>query len=111
MKRSTLSVLMLLSTMLILCQKEEPYLHGSDRKRFVAFVADWHRVRTLWPQDSTAQADSSSALLKKHRLTRERIGEIISRMNQKPERWESFYKDVNDRIRALTPGPPSADPR
>lgn len=88
-------------------QKNEPRL-PSHQDRFVQVYVELLKLRESLPLKHPALLDSSRVILEKHHFTKEEYDHSLAYFNEKPERWEAFYREVLKRLKEENPSSPSS---
>ncbi len=80
--------------LLIDCAKKENFSLPPHEKKFAKIYTELLKLKQKFSTDSTAFTDSSRAILQKYHFTYEEYKQSLTYFNEKPERWEAFYKEV-----------------
>ncbi len=70
----------------------------STQEEFIKVYVELQRLKERHPDQRILPLDSSRAIIHKYGFTREAYDSSYAYFNEKPERWEAFYKEVLDRL-------------
>jgi len=84
------------------CEKKGTADLTKDQKQFARVYAAMVKLQQNFPKNTSTNIDSSQAILQKYNIDIETYHQITQELNEEPERWEAFYKEVlemlNDQI-------------
>ncbi|HDQ44598.1 MAG TPA: hypothetical protein ENN17_03740 [bacterium] len=96
MKKTPISSVFLFSCLCALagCGKDGSPRLRTDQKVLVQVYVDLLEIQETLPPSEPAYLDSSRNIFARHHLSQSEYERIVEKLNQKPEDWELFYKEV-----------------
>jgi len=79
---------------LLSCAKNVSSTLTRDEKRLVLAYAELVKLGTRMPARGPAYQDSADAILNRLRFTRADYDRSVASLDENPERWETFYREV-----------------
>ncbi len=76
------------------CGKDHAQALPADAKKIVQVYVDLLEVQEKIPATHPAYLDSCHQILARYDLSESDYKQVIAKLNQKPEQWESFYSQV-----------------
>ena len=89
--------LLIIIALCLACQSGGSRL-SPHQERIAGLYANLITIQEDIPANSPAYADTVRALLKLSGLTEQEFRDTITALNEEPERWEAFYKEVLNRL-------------
>lgn len=80
------------------CGKNHATALPSDARKFVRVYVDLLEVQEKIPATHPVYPDSCHQILARHDLSKSDYEQMIAKLNQKPEQWETFYSQVLSEI-------------
>jgi hypothetical protein len=81
------------------CSSEHRSQIPAKHQRFVHVYIELLKLKEKGISPQKACLDSSLAILRKYQYTQEEYDRTLAYFNQKPERWEAFYKEVLEQLK------------
>ncbi|MFH1943151.1 MAG: hypothetical protein ABIL68_13690 [bacterium] len=81
------------------CQRRTNPPLSQDQKRFVQVYVQLLQVKERLTPQHPALLDSSKAILEKYHFTKEEYDKYTAYFNEKPERWEAFFKEALEQLK------------
>ena len=98
MNYRTAITLILIGLMLFAsCRSKKELSLPKQQERFLNVYVELQRLRDRLP-DQVVSKDSSKAIIQKHGFTQAEFQRSLAYFNEKPERWEAFYKEAQKRL-------------
>lgn len=88
------------------CGKKDAIKLTSDQKKLVRVYVDLLEVREEISSREPSYLDSCRQILAYHHIEESDYKRVVSQLNQKPEQWETFYREVlaeMDRRKSISP--------
>jgi hypothetical protein len=81
------------------CQRRTNPPLSQEQKRFVQVYVQLLQVRERLTPQHPALIDSCKAILEKYHFTKEEYDKHLTYFNEKPERWEAFFKEALEQLK------------
>lgn len=106
-------LLLLFCFFFLFCEQNTTHELSGKKQNLVLVYVDLLEIQQKLPPSDPAYLDSSRSIFKKHAISKSEYDQILTELNQKPEQWKLFYKDVLNEIdrreAARTPDPTLQD--
>ena len=76
------------------CERKHSASLTEKEKQFARVYAAMVQLQRKYPKNTKAYIDSSQTILQKYNIDIKTYHQITQELNEKPERWEAFYKEV-----------------
>ncbi|HEX9934664.1 MAG TPA: hypothetical protein VGB38_05650 [bacterium] len=90
----------MISAVFLSCSKTPAHRLTHSEQRLAAAYTGLLRLGQRIPSETPAYQDSAACLLKAMHYTKEEFDRAVASLNQHPERWEAFYKAVQNQTAA-----------
>ena len=80
------------------CNQKRNISLTKDQKQFIHVYVELLQLQNKLSDHPYACIDSSQAILQKYKINLEAYNRLMQELNEEPERWEAFYKEVLDMI-------------
>jgi len=84
------------------CKNKTDVAYPSNQETFLRVYTDLVKLHERYSAQDSACIDSSQAILQKHGFTVDDYHRSLAYFNEKPERWEVFYREVLKRLNSDT---------
>lgn len=81
------------------CRKKTDLKIPTSQERFLKVYVELQKLREDYPVRLTLPKDSSRVIIQKYGFTREEYDSCFAYFNEKPERWEAFYREALDQLK------------
>lgn len=81
------------------CRKKTDLKIPASQERLLKVYVELQKLREDYPVRLTLPVDSSRVIIQKYGFTREEYDSCLAYFNEKPERWEAFYREALDQLK------------
>jgi hypothetical protein len=88
------------------CRREKQTSLPVHQQRFVEVYVELQKFKQRHSDLDTIPLDSSRVIIQKYGFTKQEFENSLAYFNDNPERWETFYKQVTERLKNRSTPPP-----
>ena len=81
------------------CERKTRITIPKQHERFVEVYVALQKLSERYQPPATVPLDSSQAIIREYGFSRKEYDRAYAYFNEKPERWQAFYKKVLERLK------------
>jgi hypothetical protein len=97
--RFFLTIIIFITLALTRCERKNRIIIPEQHERFVEVYVALQKLGERHLPPAAVPIDSSRAIIREYGFSREEYDQAYAYFNEKPERWQAFYKEVLERIK------------